>query len=346
VTKAYVAHAGDAGRDRDLVLDLWRGNIGKEQRLEAKFDWFYLGCPWGVPVLQLLRHEPSAAWVGVAGAGPRRMFARDREASAGILVDLAVTEEHRSLGPALTLQKGLMAAARERFDLLYGFPNPRAAPVFQRAGYGKLGDIVRYARVLRHGEHLGRRIPRAAARPLGWTLDAASRVRAAFLAARSRALTASWHDALDPRTSELVDALWAESDHGVALIAPRTTAMLRWRFDRAPLPKVRYLLLREVDSGPLHAWFACERAGQMLHVRDFWSVDSARGIGARFIEAMLRAARHDGAATVSVEYAGPALRHAAWVRAGFAPRTRRPILGKWTRGAEMDLHLTSADEDE
>ncbi|MDB4881386.1 MAG: hypothetical protein JWL95_152 [Gemmatimonadetes bacterium] len=343
----YVSHAGDTARDRELVIDVWRGNLGREARLQAKFDWFYRGCPWGAPLLQLLRHEPSSAWVGVAGAGPRRMLLGNNEIKAGVLVDLTVLPDHRSLGPALALQKALVTASGRRFDLLYGFPNPKAAAVFKRVGYSQLGELVRYVRVLRYRGFLERKMPSAAARPLGWALDAASRLHAAAASRGRRRLSAEWRDAVDSR----VDRLWSCSEHGAALIAPRNAAFLRWRFDQAPVPRIRYLLLGDRRGDALLAWFACEGEGSTLHVRDFWSVDAARSIGRPFIGALLRAADREGYASVSVEYAGAASRRRGWLKAGFVARTSRPVFGKWWRGAdaaggEDNLHLTSADQDE
>lgn len=341
--RAYLARAGDARADRDAVLGVWRGNLGREDRLEAKYDWFYLACPWGPPLVQVLRHEPTAASVGVAAAGPRRFVFGGRELRAGVLVDMAVTTQHRSLGPALTLQKAMMAAGEKSFELLYGFPNQKAAPVFKRVGYTQLGELVRYARVLRFGQHLARMMPPAAARPLGWMLDGMTRARHELAARRARELRTRWVDAVVPEMNDL----WARSDHGAEPMAVRDTTMLRWRFDQAPLPKVRYLLVEDTRSGALQAWFACEADGSMLHVRDYWSVDAAAGTGQPLLDAMLRAARKAGHAVVSVEYAGPVQRRAAWLDAGFTPRGRRPIYGKWKgAGSPGELHLTSADEDE
>lgn len=340
----YVAVAGDARRDRDAVIAVWRGNLGREARLEAKYDWFYLACPWGPPALRLLRHQPSGAVVGAAAAGARRMIRGGRELRAGVLVDMAVATEHRSLGPAITLQKAMIAASEERFDLLYGFPNPKAAAVFKRVGYERLGELVRYARVLRYRHHLHRMMPRAAALPLGVLLDGASRARQAIAARRSRDLRAEWADAA---TAEM-DELWSRSDHGEETIAVRDATMLRWRFDAAPLPKTRYLLVRDASSGRLEAWFACQAEESVLHVRDYWSVDAAEGVGERFLEVLVRAARRAGHAAVSIEYAGPARRIGPWLDAGFVARSRRPIFGKWTAssGGGGQVHLTAADEDE
>ena len=97
--------------------------------MRAKYDWFYLRCPFGPPLLQLLRAGSAGTAVGACGAGRRRMLWKGREIRAGVLVDLAVAREHRSLGPALMLQQGLVAAGHNELDLLYGFPNPKAAPV-------------------------------------------------------------------------------------------------------------------------------------------------------------------------------------------------------------------------
>lgn len=346
-TPAYVPTAGDARRDRDAVLAVWRGSsLGREERLATKYDWFYLGCPFGQPALRLLRHEASGAIVGTAAAGPRRMLREGKELRAGVIVDMAVTTEHRSLGPAVTVLKSLMAAGEARFDLLYGFPNQKAVSVFKRVGYDKLGEIVRYARVLRYEEHLARLMSPAAALPLGLLLDGATAIGQELRARRAsaRELAVSWSDSAVPE----MDELWARSAHGDETIAVRDAAMLRWRFDEAPVPKTRYLLVKDSRTGSLSAWFACQVDGRVMHVRDFWSVDATEGVGQRFIDALLRAARRAGHAVVSVEQAGPAVRRAAWLDAGFMERGRRPVYGKWKKGGGGggELHLTSADEDE
>jgi hypothetical protein len=134
----YAIEGGDVARDRERVLAIWRGNLGRDTRMQAKYDWFYASCPYGEPLLCLLRHLPDDSLVGAAAAGPRRMLRQGAEIEAGVLVDLAVTTEHRSLGPALMLQSALAEAGCRRYGLLYGFPNPKAAAVFKREKYGSV----------------------------------------------------------------------------------------------------------------------------------------------------------------------------------------------------------------
>jgi hypothetical protein len=347
---AYVAYIGDPVKDRDAVLAVWHGALGQVSRpFAAKFDWFYLSCPWGKPLLELLEHTPTASCVGTAAAGPRRMLWQGREILAGVLVDMAVATKHRTLGPALMLQAGLRIAAAGRFDLLYGFPNPKSITVATRAGYPVIGALRRFSCVLRHGSYFARSMPRLLAQPLGYVFDAWRNTQRALRARRSPRLLATWCDRADPR----MDELWLNSEHGNGLIAVRDTTLLHWRFDELPGTETRYLCLSEQHDGPLLAWFACQIDGSSLRVRDFWSCDAARGTNRTLIDALIRAARSDDQrhAAVSVEYAAPASKLLGWLAAGFVEREQQPIVGCWVNStndgqAMADFHLTAADEDE
>ena len=340
----YHVEHGDIDRDRDAILALWRGNLGDDARMRLKYEWFYAQCPFGTPSVCLLRTASVPDPVGVASAGPRRMQTAAGAIDAGVLVDLTVSAEHRSLGPAMTLQSALADAGAQRFGLLYGFPNPKAAPVFKRIGYAKLGEIVRHARVLRHARYLTRRLPRPLAAMAGALVDLAVRLRDAWRAHGDPRLHVCWTDSADTR----FDSLWQRAAPASGCFAIRDQAFARWRFDDCPMEKTRYLLLSGAD-GALQAWFACQVRDVTLHVRDFWSIDAATGVKRPHVDALLRAARRLGHESVSVEIAGRVDRLAGWRGAGFSARGQRPVFGKWTSAnapADQELYLTSADEDE
>lgn len=345
---AYALQTGDVVADRDTVLSIWHGNLGEQAHMRAKYEWFYLRCPYGAPVLQLLRHVPDGDIAGTCAAGRRRMLWRGRDLQAGVMVDLAVRAEHRSLGPALTMQKGLIHSSLEQFGFVYGFPNPRATAIFRRLGARKLGDIVRHACVLRPGVYLRRRFPGFVAGPLGAILGLGLRVRDRIRRIGSPRLDASWSDRADAR----MDDLWARSPHGAGLLAVRDAGRLRWRFDDAPLARTRYLLLSTDGGKTLDAWFATQVADGVLHVRDFWSLDAGTSIGKAWLDALLAAARRLGVSAVSVELAARDGMLGNWRARGFVERSRRPIYAFWKPGLDpgedegFDLLFTSADEDE
>lgn len=342
---AYRVETGNAVRDRDALIAIWRGNLGREERMRAKFDWFYLDCPFGEPLVRMLHHGDEPMPVGVATAARRQMHCNGRTLRAGVLVDLAVLSEHRALGPALMLQGSLLQDGDTHFDLLYGFPNRKAVPAFKRAGYRHLGDIVRFARVLRHARYLGDRLPGWLAAPAGPLLDAARRMLDRWRCCGAGRLDARWSDAADPR----FDALWARSPHVAGLSSAHDSAFARWRFDASPLDATEYLLLSDQADGELRAWFACQVCDRVLHVRDFWSDDAASGVGHVYVHALLEAARRRGHDAVSVEYAAAPEKLSGWLAAGFVERSRRPIYGRFLDGAVCDpgdWHLTAADEDE
>lgn len=340
----YLLRAGDPLADRDTVLSVWWGNLGHEDRIAAKYDWFYLTGPHGPPLLQLLQETASGACVGTACAGRRRMRYRGRDISAGVLVDLAVLPAHRSLGPALMLQQGLIEAGKSRVDVLYGFPNPKAAAVFKRIGYGHLTDLVRHARVLRYARYLRTRLPGWLAVPAGWVLDAAVAIRDGWWRWHGPRLHSEWGNRADPR----MDTLWAASSQGDGVLAVRDSAHARWRFDESPLATTRYLWISTHRDRELKAWFAVQAEGDALHVRDFWSDNGAHGLSRHHVLALLAAARDTGHASVSVEIAGSPAQLQGWKECGFSERGRRPVFARWNMatGIEPAWFLTSADEDE
>ena len=343
----YRVRDGDAHRDRDAVLAAWRGNLGRDEAMAAKYDWFYLQAPTGPPLLQVLEHE--GAVVGSAAAGARTMHwpaaagAQTATTIAGVLVDLAVAPAHRSLGPALMLQQGVAGRGLERFGLLYGFPNPKSAAVFRRMGYRQVGSLPRYARAVRHRPYLHTRMPRPLAAIAGQLLDGIDGLRRLSL---TRGLRATWRDALPPAAVELcqrhpLPGVWTNT---------RDAAQLRWRLEQAPNVRIRHLVVDAVSADERLAWFATRVEDRALVVVDCWCRDPGEGMPAAAVAVLLREARRAGLQSVSIELATSPRRLRGWLRQGFRERGSRPVFAVWPgmadASAPLDMHLTAADEDE
>lgn len=342
----YTLHDADPTQHRDIVLSIWRGNLHHERGgHEAKYRWFYLGGPDGPPILQLMRHAPSGDWVGVCAAGRRRMLCNGRDIRGGVIVDFAVVPEHRSLGPALILQGGVMAAGARELDLLYGFPNPKAVAAVKRGGYTQLTEIVGHARVLRHARYLSRHMPIPLASVIAPVLDVALWAWDGIGRLLSPKLHAEWLERADAR----LDAVWQQSERGEGVLMVRDAAYARWRFDEAPHGRTRYVLVSNPANGAPMAWFATRSDAGVLRVRDFWSTDGVRGVNRACVGALLWAARASGHVAVTTEIAAPTPALTGWRACGFFERARHPVYGRWSGTGDAPdgaaMHLTSADKD-
>ena len=81
--------------------------------------------------------------------------------TAGLFADFTVDKAHRTVLPALMLQRALAEYAQKHFDVAYAYPNDAAVGIFSRIGYEVLGRAGRYVRVLRSADYLRRAIPMA-----------------------------------------------------------------------------------------------------------------------------------------------------------------------------------------
>jgi hypothetical protein len=264
-----------------------------------------------------------------------------RAVDAGLLADFAVMASHRSLLPALTLQKAVRRLGLQRHAFIYGMPNPKAVPVLKRLGYAVLGRLVRHVRVVRHEDYLARRLPRALARAAAPFLDVAAGLADRVRAGRGHAWR--WSEAPDER----FDALFASIAPAHRCIAVRDTGFLRWRFVEQPGSTCRFLLFERVVDRSLAGYAVCERDGAVLHVRDFLAPTEHLPT---LMAAVCVAARQSGASSVSVESGSADAVARALARAGFSPRSERPVYGvagEGVAGEDLDAwFLTAADEDQ
>jgi len=334
----YRVEDGDIGREGDAAIAVWRASLGGSEGRAAKFEWFYRAAPDGA-LLQVLRPGPGQEVVGTAGVGWRRMRIGERAVRGGLLADMAVLAAHRTLGPAMQLQRAASERALAAGDLVYGFPNANAVPVVKRLGYVHIGDMVLYVRALRHAPYLERKLPRLLAHVLGRTVDAAFAVRDLLRNAHRGRLQAEWRRTPD----DLPHARWS---HPGMLEGVRDRAVLEWRFAHSPLAVFRFLYLRGgADAAPI-AWFVCHRDGDVLRIADFGFAPGAAA--PHCIARLAKAAAAEGCKSLAVECCLPEQERAALLRSGFRARQRRPIYARWkdTTHASAAVRFTAFDEDE
>ncbi len=343
---------------RDDLLRVWQSNlpIYGEEAAKAKFSWTYenaLHQPEGVFVLAARDQgqEDQELIVGTAGLGMRNFFAKGHVLRAGLLGDLAVESDHRTLLPAVRLVRESRKMALRDFDFAYGFPNEAAEGVFERCGYHRLGTLQRYVMILRYHPYVRRIIDVPMLPKLAGAVLTAGRAAVHLPAWMHAHQRYSLHllDNVDVR----FDEMWQRVRGEYPLIGERDQSFLRWRFFRQPNHDYRIACITDrQDDHTVHAYAVIETEGVYAYIRDFFG---ARESLSSLFELLAVHLARNGMVSMSVDYLGGARMIAMFKAHGFVPRqaTQAIIMdasascqerAEWLRDVD-NWHLTDADED-
>lgn len=347
VAPTYETIEADPVKDAATILRIWSGNFGPDEEHPEKFRHIYIDGAFGPSVVVLLRHVESGEDVGVIAAVPRPMTLDGKAIRAAVVSHFAVVPQHRSLGPALRLPAGIIEACKDRFDLIYGIPNDKAAPILKRAGYDRIGSLARHVKVLRYGGYAGRVLPRALASHAAPLIDAAVSAARGVRRLLPDGLAAAWTAA----PSADFDALWTAAPLRTGLGAIRKADLLAWRLSLPLGVRIRYLEVR--SGGSLLAWFACEdttgTTGRVT-IADYWFGDISADMRGRCIRRLLSTVAADGYAAIELLISGDRLVEDGWKAARFVERDAAPIMAKWycpemRKTPPGRIHMTYLDQD-
>jgi hypothetical protein len=346
---AYATRLATLSSERDTLLRLWDGSLGDREAMAAKFDWYYGQHIEGAPTVLMLCHGPDQTPVGAGTLGPRQMTLQGRPLRAGVRVDLAVEAAHRTLFPALHLQRAISRAGLEGFDLLYGMPNAAAEKVVRRLGVQQEVAMVRYVKVLRWAPYLARKVPHWAAAPGGMLMQGLQQMG---LRSRQALRAPRRHQAWLSEPDADFDTLWARCAEPAWLMGRRDQAFLRWRFVQQPGTRHRFFVMRGGRSGRLLAYAVCNREGATKHVRDILVEGHNPQLAREFLHRLAIAAYREGATSLSLNMVAPPVWAQILADGGFSPREQRPLFIDWSAARQNDLgpavtmYGTDADEDQ
>ena len=287
----YTVCQSDPQADRGRILDLWRDNL--PQASPDRYAWLYEAGPsagW------LVKSDETTT-VGAVGLMGRTIKVFDDLLRAGQPIDLNVDADHRTVGPALGLQRALISTVnRGEHDLLYSFPNSASEPVQRRAGFRPLGNLGRWAKPLSIGDTLSARLPnplarRAAAIVVGPVLKLASPETFYRRPADTRVDVA---DHFDSR----FDALWETAAGRFPIVGERTSKYLTWRFGGCPDARYRVLCVSN-DREELLGYLVYRQHRKMIQIGDLFFADP-RHIDTLLAECLLLARRQKAEAVIAV----------------------------------------------
>jgi len=331
---------------RQAILDLWSRNL--PDATPDRYDWLYGRGP---ATARVLRSEPGDV-VGAAGLMGRTIRAGGQVLQAAQAVDLNVDRSHRSVGPALRLQRTLAGMVDDGgLDLIYSFPNAASEAIQRRLGYKVLGTFGRWAKPLRCQDGIKGWLRWPALRKAASALlDLLLRLRSPETFTRR---PAGLHVEVTDRFDARFDALWETAAPQFGTVGERTSGYLEWRFHRSPGARHRVFCLGD-SRRELLAYLVYSRRQRSVFISDFLfrGVEDFGVLLAEFIRVM----RREKAEAVITVYLGPETVTRELARFGFF---RRPsawkalVYADWKEaipGTDRLLdpqswHLTRADVD-
>jgi hypothetical protein len=146
---SIVSRPANLQTDEQLIIDFLQQNHTANSN-QKRFAWLYRSGPAGEARVWIANDSETGAIIGVAAAFPRRMYVEGKEELAWVLGDFCIANRHRSLGPAVQLQRACLAGLDSGCGAIYyDFPSEAMTAVYQRLGVLHDSRMVRLAKLLR-----------------------------------------------------------------------------------------------------------------------------------------------------------------------------------------------------
>lgn len=239
----------DLDADRDMMVETFRRYLNSAYD-QARFDWLYNANPYGRARAWIAEEKGTNTIVGVASAFPRVFYVEDKEIKGWILGDFCITDTHRSLGPALQLQRVcLRESVNDGAAFCYDFPSQQMLAVYRRLGIASFGQMIRLVKPLR----IDKKVKEFVKIPVvdqGLSFIGNSLLALAdFRHSSNDPLSIGFHEG--PCGDEFSGlAVRIGSQHGSAM--KRTADYLNWRYRDCPLANYELLAVRK--EGRLEAY--------------------------------------------------------------------------------------------
>jgi len=316
----YLVAAADLAGDREVVCGIINRNpsAAAVAVAAARLAWLFDRNPAGPGRTWLLKAREGLTPVGTGSVVLRRMSIRGSIGLAGRASLLAVDPAHRTLGPALLLERQLAAFAGEaRLSAVFAVAPPATVPVFERCGYVRLGDYLRYAKPIDLTPHVTRLTGvRAGARVIAAPANAALRLVSRDSWAGTGGGVIAPVTAFDAR----FDELWNRAAANWGFTTARTSSFLAWRFADAPSAgDYTTLALMSRDEREVRAYAVVLIQGDHVHVHDLFAPSPGPDFE-RMLAGVVRWARAARVNSVSLSISADAAADASVRRVGFRPR--------------------------
>jgi len=143
----YKIIEADIKKDKDQITSLLKSD--NRTISNEIYNWKYLDYPYGTPRAWLLIYKATGNRVGSGSLFPRKICINGKIVNVGTLGDLTVEERHRTLFPALQLEKEIITQFKKtKYNFIYSQSNIRTKPIFYRLNYKKIANYQFFIKIL------------------------------------------------------------------------------------------------------------------------------------------------------------------------------------------------------
>jgi hypothetical protein len=287
---------------------------------DARYEWLYCKNPKGMARAWVACDSESQKIIGVASAFPRLFYRSGKEALGYVLGDFCIDPNHRTLGPALALQRiCLETLLGGEADFAYDFPSKAMLAVYHRLHIEPQEQTIRFAKPLRANRRVEARLQiRVVARGLAALANTGLQIL-------DMGLRRTGGSAIQLETSPCGEeftqaALKWSLNMGVCVA--RTAAYLNWRYREHP--QRRYEMLTARQCGRLCGYLVYHRDGENSAIDDLIGENDA--VRRDLVIEAISIARKQRAQTLSAPWLSTHPGRQLLESCGFRPRESSPVV--------------------
>ncbi len=143
-----VRHA-DLVVDRDQMVDLQKRYLTARSDI-GRFEWLYKKNPFGPPRVWVAQESRTCAIIGMAAAFPRSLYIGMKREIGWVLGDFCISEQYRSLGPAIQLQRACLEGLVPNMNTIwYDFPSATMLAIYKRLNATPSHQMIRFVKPLK-----------------------------------------------------------------------------------------------------------------------------------------------------------------------------------------------------
>lgn len=286
-------HQVDLTVDAKLVIDVLFRYLTPLSD-ERRFDWLYVSNPYGQARVWVAVNKQDGAMIGVASAFPRRVYIGEREELCWVLGDFCISDNYRTLGPALQLQRACLAGIDSgEAAFCYDFPSQNMMAVYKRLRIDQWSRMLRLAKPLRVDRKVGELVKN---RAVAHGLSTVGNLLLAFFASQpkgAKTIALSLHEGeCGKEFSVLAHRIGGQ--YGVCV--QRSAEYLNWRYLTNPL--YRYELLTARRDNALVAYVVFTHTKEDATLVDLFGINDPMIIST-LVNALIALLRERGVMTVS-----------------------------------------------